>query len=271
MAFFDFLFGGDQKNQTVTTTPWKEQQPYLIQGFGQGANLYGNPYFYQQFPFSTVAPFSGAQQQGLQAIMDIAGNKGADLNTRARQQASQTLQGRFLGRNPYLDSMYAGMKRELLGPVNLGAEGMGRSGSGLAMSAAAQALNQARAATYGQHYESERNRQMDVLGMAPQLAATRYADPLMMLQAGGQIQQQGQRVLDDAFNRFQYGQNRPWDVWNQYMGNVGGNYGSAETQPMYRNTGASVLGGALQGGQLASLAGINPLYGILLGGLTGGF
>ena len=54
------------------------------------------------------------------------------------------------------------------------------------------------------------------------------------------------------------------------MGIVGGGtVGSNTIQPVFRNQGASALGGALGGSQLASMSGFNPMYGALLGGLLG--
>ena len=255
--------------------PWDVQQPFLETGFNQAQNLYNNPYFYQQFPYSTVAPFSQQQTQGLQDITRIAGSNRPDVNTYARNEAMRTLGGKYLnaGSNPYLQAMYGDAKRDFLSPVNTAAEGMGRTGSGLHAQAAADALMGAQDASFGQHYENERGRMMQMMGMAPQIADTAYADPRMLLAAGGQIQNQGQAEVNDAFRRFQYGQQRPWDMLGNYMGTVGGqNWGSSnsQTQPS-ANPFTSALGGALGGAQFGSLIpGIGPLLGGLGGGLLGG-
>lgn len=261
--------------QRVIQDPWSKQQPYLEYGFGQAQNLYNNPYFYQQAPFSGVAPFSGAQNQGLQQIMNIAGRTGPDLNSYARREAGRTLQGRYLNQdsNPYLAAMYNTAKQDFLNPVNLGAEATGRTGSGLHAQAAANALTQATDASYGQHYEQERQRMMQTLGMAPELADTRYADPRMLLSAGGMIQNQGQRQIDDEMRRFDYAQNRPWDLFNRYMGGVGGQQwgGTQTSRTPSPDMFSQIAGGALGGAQLLNLL-PGGLGGIFkgIGGLFGG-
>ena len=54
------------------------------------------------------------------------------------------------------------------------------------------------------------------------------------------------------------------------MGLVGGGTVVSNTiQTVFRNQASSALGGALGGSQLASMAGFNPLYGAIGGGLLG--
>lgn len=241
--------------------PWKEQQPGLTFGFDQARSLYDNPFFQQMFPYSTAAPFSPPQVQGLQQIVNTANSRQPDVNTYARQEAGKTLQGNYLSAdsNPYLQAMYGQAKRDFVTPVNMAAEGMGRTGSGLHAQAAADALIAAQDASYGQHYDNERQHMMQMMGMAPQIADTAYADPRMLLAAGEQIQQQGQNQINDQFQRFNYSQSRPWDLLNNYMGIVGGNqYGGATSERTSANPWSQVLGGALGGAQLLNLL---PGYG----------
>ena len=63
--------------------------------------------------------------------------------------------------------------------------------------------------------------------------------------------------LQDNINRFNYEQNIDDQKLQNYMGVVGGGtVGSQSIQPVFRNQGASALGGAMGGAQLAGM--INP-------------
>ena len=46
---------------------------------------------------------------------------------------------------------------------------------------------------------------------------------------------------------------------------------TAQTQPVFRNTGAGLLGGAMTGAKIGGMAGFNPILGAIGGGLLGGF
>jgi hypothetical protein len=102
-----------------------------------------------------------------------------------------------------------------------------------------------------------------MIGMAPQLAATDYADPARLgaigLAQGGQSQAQ----LADKVARFNFYQQRPSNMLNNYIGQIQGlpiTGGSKEiATPLYENPVASGLGGAFAGAQLANM--INPKVG----------
>ena len=69
-------------------------------------------------------------------------------------------------------------------------------------------------------------------------------------------------------------QQKPYYKLREYLGSIGANVPTttAQTQPVFRNTGAGILGGALQGMKLAGgIDGFNPMYGAAAGGLLGGF
>ena len=79
-----------------------------------------------------------------------------------------------------------------------------------------------------------------------------------------------QAQLQADIDRFNFEQN----VDDQRLANFlslvkGGTVGSQSIQPVFRNQALSALGGALGGSQLGQLAGFNPAYGAILGGLLG--
>ena len=80
--------------------------------------------------------------------------------------------------------------------------------------------------------------------------------------------------LQDAIARFDFEQQRPFLKLREYLGTLGANVPSTtvSTQPVFRNTGAGLLGGALQGARLGGMIpGVSTGFGAAAGGLLGGF
>src|SRR5881628_2416819 len=84
--------------QTTTTQPPAFQLPYLQYGLGQARGIYdqgGAP----------VVPFSPQSEQALQGVINRSTN-GSPLVSSAQDYAQKSLQGGFLGSNPYLDQTF---------------------------------------------------------------------------------------------------------------------------------------------------------------------
>ena len=80
--------------------------------------------------------------------------------------------------------------------------------------------------------------------------------------------------LQDAIARFDFEQQRPFLKLREYLGTLGANVPTTtvSTQPVFRNTGAGLLGGALAGARLGGqIPGLSAGMGALGGGLLGGF
>jgi len=114
-------------------------------------------------------------------------------------------------------------------------------------------------------------RQLEGAKLAPQFAELDYRDAQRLAQVGSARESDAMAQLQDNINRFNYEQNIDDQKLRNYMALIsGGTVGSNTIQPVFRNQGASALGGALGGAQLASL--INPSYagmGAIGGGLLG--
>ena len=109
--------------------------------------------------------------------------------------------------------------------------------------------------------------QMDALRLAPNV---QNLDAQQLAQVGGAREADAQAQLQADIDRFNFEQN----VDDQRLANFlslvkGGTVGSQSIQPVFRNQALSALGGALGGSQLGQLAGFNPAYGAILGGLLG--
>jgi hypothetical protein len=113
-------------------------------------------------------------------------------------------------------------------------------------------------------------RQLEGAKLSPTFADLDYRDAQRLAQVGSARESDAMASLQDNINRYNYEQNIDDQKLRNYMALIsGGTVGSNTIQPVFRNQGASALGGALGGSQLAQLAGFNPMYGAIGGGLLG--
>jgi hypothetical protein len=178
------LFGGKarskaQETQSVdktgssTVAPYAPAVPYVTD-FLSGMN---------QFYDSTPA-ISPMEQQGYDAISNLSGDTSAlDQATRAN---SDVMAGKYLTpeSNPYLASIAKRVGGGAMEAINSTFGGQGRTGSGAHQQHAAEGVGQALNQLYYTNYGDERGRMDAAIGRAPQLSASRFVGPQMMLEAG---------------------------------------------------------------------------------------
>jgi hypothetical protein len=182
------------------------------------------------YPGATQAPTSQYTTRGIQQMGQFARNyDGSPVLNNAIGLANQTLQGAYLNGNPYLDRMYQRGAEGMTSGYLTGAMphlesrfgGAGRTGSGAYMNALGRSqdalsggLGDMATSLYGGAYDTERDRQMQAMGMAPGLAKAELALPLAAMEAGiragGLEQSEGQRFIDAAMRRHQFEQMEPW-------------------------------------------------------------
>jgi hypothetical protein len=270
--------GGQSSGGTQRTEPPKYQLPYLQHGVQQARQLYdsGQP---------TVAGQNGATIDALQGIGNMARN-GSPITRDAGTLASQTLQGGFLGSNPYLGQMnqfnsasnphldatfnqaalatqnqlasqFAGSGRNVDASEGLRAQQLGSLATNI-YGGAYQQDQDRRLQALGMQaggYDAERARQQQVLGMSPALGQAQYGDLDRLLNVG-QMQEGYQQQQLDA----------PGNALDQYMGRVSGNMGTTiKTSQGGGFSGGGAMGGAMLGNML-----FPGLGGIIGGGLLGG-
>jgi hypothetical protein len=236
--------GGGGGKTTTTTVPWSAQQPYLTYGFQEARNLYdqGGANIIPQ----VAAPFSEAQQQALQGIIDQASagtpstaaaqdaylgllNQGAGANP-AIGYLTPTASGQYLDpeNNPYFRQS---MENALgLAKVNLQSKfaQAGRTGSALASDTAARALGDMSTQAYAQQYnqaaqnqlqaagllgnlyDTGTQRQLQAIAYAPAMQELAYADLNKLLGAGGMQQAQTQNELNAALAAYNQQQMQPY-------------------------------------------------------------
>lgn len=246
------MSSGGGGSSTTTMQPPSYQLPYIKQG------LAGAQQQYQQGG-TPVVPLSQETEAALSGTAARAQN-GSPITQGANDLATKTLNGGFLGSNPYLDQTFNRAAMQTQNQLASQFAGSGRN-IGASEDLRSQQLNDLATGIYGGAYDAERNRQQATLGMSGQLANQDYTDL-------GQLAQVG--ATREGFAQEQA--NQPAANLDQYLGRVSGNMGQTTIAPQNRNRGAGAIGGAMLGSQLGSQYGNwGQLGGALAGGYLGGW
>lgn len=275
--------GGGGGQNTVTRTELDPAvRPYVEYGLAEAKNLYQAP-GPSYYPGQTYVSPSQTTQLGLQAAQNRA-MMGSPLVPAAQAQTLANIQGAYLGGNPFFQGAFTPAAQaaqqsfyDAMGNIASNASRAGRYGSpamqnleNRALGQFSQALTNTAGQLAYQNYEAERARQMAATGAAPQMAQADYQDIQQLLNVGQAQETYQEMALQDAINRFNYEQNLPAAKLQQYLSAAYGSpQGGITTQPVYRNMGANILGGAIGG---YALSGGNPYAtagGAALGGLLG--
>lgn len=237
-------------SQTVTTSPPAWQLPYLQYGLGQAQDIYQNG-------GTPVVPFSPYSEQAIQGTADRA-TAGSPTVGAANDYIMKSLQGGFLGSNPYLDQTFNQAALQTQNQLASQFAGSGRNVDA-SMGLRSQQLNDLATQIYGGAYGQERQLQQQSVGQAVPLANQDYVDLAQLRGAGQSVEGLAQEYAA-----------QPANALNQYLGQVGAiPAGSTTTSPLYRNTGAAIAGGALAGSQIGSSLSNSPWAG-WLGAIGGG-
>lgn len=118
-----------------------------------------------------------------------------------------------------------------------------------------RSLQQQAAGGLSQTYQSGIDDQLAAIGLMPQTYQGMFAPGQNLFAAGTTQQQLQQQQINDSVARWNFEQSLPWDMLNQYIGQVTGNYGgtSTLTQPYFTNPTQSVMSGLGAVGSLAKL------------------
>lgn len=236
---------GGSSSQTQSTAPPKWQQPYLERGLGYAQDAYSRSQLGQN-----VAPLSAESTQALDHITQRANYN--PITGAQQDLATKTLQGGFLGSNPYLDQTFNRAAMATQGQLSSQFAGAGRNVE-QSEGNRAQQLNDLATGIYGGAYDQERNRQNQVLGMSPQLQQGAYADYDRLAGVGASREGYAQELLD-----------APGQGLDDYIRRVSGNMGTNVKTSGGGNRAAGALGGAATGMSM-----FGP-WGALGGGILGG-
>lgn len=227
---------------------------------------------------------------------DFSGGGFNPLTARGRQtwesdpgyrQLTDTTSGQYLNNNPYLDATYDMASRRVRGDIN--SMFSGNVGSGINQEVMGRTLGDIATGIYGGDYQQERGRQLAAAGqvaglagqqtgqqmgaaaMVPALAQQQFMPTDQLAQVGATRESLGEAQLQDAINRFNFEEQKPFNklnMYSQYLGNAPGGQVQS-TQPVFRNRAAGGLGGAATGAGIANLLGVGGGWGAGLAGLGG--
>ena len=262
------------------------QQPYQSKGleYAQNQLEMGAP---QQYGGQTVVPFSTQTERAMQGIEQRA-LAGSPLVNQASQYVSGQLAGPPTSQfssmvNPYLDQMFQRAANNSRSQLETEFTRAGRN-----VNAAApirgQQLNDLATQFYGGAFEnqqqralsdilSQRGQQQQALSSVPYLADAPYRDMERLAGVGANVEGLAGRIQQDQQRRFDYEQQAPQALLDNYLRRANSQMGQATYEPMGgSNQNAAALAGALLGGQLGSQFSSSnwaPLIGALGGGLLG--
>ena len=275
--------GSGGSTNTVTRTELDPiMRPYVDYGLQESTRLYQNPDMPQYYPGQTYVAPSQQTQAALAAAQQRA-TTGNPLVPAAQQQALNTMQGGYLGGNPFFEGAFKGAtagaqtayqdatQAALSNASRAGRYGSGSMGTALdrAGSTFATALTNTAGNLAYQNYDAERTRQQSMIGAAPGLASADYTDINQMLQTGQAAEGYQEAAMADAVNRYNFAQQAPYQKLQSYLsGAYGAPTGMQQVTPVYRNQMGNVLGGALTGAALGGMSG-NAGVGAAIGGGLG--
>lgn len=268
--------GSNPTNVTTTTSaePSEFIKPYFQQAIDYGQDLFESQ-TPQYFPEATYTGFAPQTETALQLAQAraIGGNP---LLGSAQTEVNNILSGNYLSptSNPFLQGVANQVADNVTSQVQSQFSRAGRLGSGANQEILAKQLADSQNRLFADNFAAERQRQFDAVQLAPQLAQADYDDISRLGQVGAAREDLEMAKLQDAIGRFDFEQQRPFLKLREYLGTLGANVPttSVSTQPVFRNTGAGLLGGAMQGAKLAGMVpGVNPMFGAAAGGLLGGF
>jgi hypothetical protein len=192
---------------------------------------------------------------------------------------TDTLQGDYLSpdSNPYLGGMLNNAMNSVQSRVNSAFGSGGRYGSGINQEVMTRELGNSANEILGGNYSNERNRQMQGMLFAPQMANQDYFDIGQLANVGAQKEGRAQGQINEDINRYNYNSNLEANALRNFIGLTGGNFGGTTTNstPYHSNNTASTLGAGLgllgtlgnagstfagMGGAMGGLGGIGSLF-----------
>lgn len=185
---------------------------------------------YQGYDGQTVAQLNPYQTAGYNAQAQRA-MQGSPVSDAASSQLTDTLNGKYLNNNPYLDQLVGQAQGDVLSGMDvLNARSGSFGNSGIQQNTVRQ-LGDVSTNIRGADYANERNRQLSALGYAPSIANQDYTDAQQLISAGQGFQQQEQRNLSDEYARFTEARDYPQQQLATLGKGLGLNFGSSTTQP----------------------------------------
>lgn len=251
--------GGGGGKQTTTSTPYLKNEVKNAANYAQGLYKQGQPKY---FPGQTYVDYSPETQQALDMISGRA-TAGSDLTRGANASVLDTVNGKYLENNPYIDQVvntslndvtnrYA---NEILPGLASNFAQSGRYGSGIQQNLTADAVGQMGKEVMGvasgiryDNYNNERTRQMQAAALAPTLAQGDYYDAQQLMGVGSAREALDQAKLQDEMDRYWYNANGKNNQLDQYISRLSALNWGGGTQTQTGGTARSPIASAISGG-----------------------
>lgn len=215
--------GGGGSSTTTQSIP-DELKP-LATAYADKAMSLSNE-AYNPYGGDRYADLNSWQNQGLGAMADRALSGSATIDN-AESELNKIIQGGQT--NPYLDQMVSKAQDSVRSQFNTGAVNSGSFGNSGLQEQFQKGLGDVATQMYGNAYETDRNRQMQGIGMAQQFGNQAYTDAEQLLKAGQVQQDAAQQDADFAYQQFQDEENLPYKQLAAMSGVFGTNLGSMTT------------------------------------------
>ena len=230
--------GGGGTSTTQQNIP-DELKPLATKYASDAINLSNQQW--QGYGGQRYADMNTTQNLGIGMIQDRALN-GSQTIGNAENALNQNIMGGQT--NPYLDSLVSKAQGSVADQFNNMTKpqtesAMANSGSfgnaGLnqlmqnQQKAAGQQMGDIASQMYGSAYETDKKRQMQSIGMAPQFGNMAYQDAGQLINAGNMQQDQAQQGLDFNYSQFQDWQNDPYKKLAAMSGVFGSFPGQSST------------------------------------------
>jgi|TARA_R100000329_G_scaffold41604_1_gene38813 hypothetical protein len=267
--------GSNPSNVTTTTAtePSEFIRPYLSQAIDYSQDLFESD-LPQFFPDATYTGFAPETETALD-LATARATAGSPLLNLSQQEANRILSGDYLSptTNPYSQALFNQMADDVTSKVQSQFSAAGRLGSAANQEVLADSLGRLANEVYSDQFNRERDAMINTMSTAPTLGAADYQDIERLAQVGADKEALANAKLQDAINRFDFEQQKPFIKLNEYLGALGANVPTTtvETQPVFRDRVSGLLGGAGAGINIASQLGLSPMAGAIGGGLLGGF
>lgn len=190
--------GGDSGKSTTTTEIPAELKPLATAYTNKALELSKqgfNPYKGQRFENLNQWQLDALNQTRDRAM------QGSETVKNAESQLNNIIAGG--NTNPYLDQMVSKAQDSVRSQFNTGAVNSGSFGNSGLQEQFAQSLGDVATNMYGNAYETDRNRQMQGIGMAQQFGNQAYQDAAQLMNAGQTVQDQFQQARDFNYQQFQ--------------------------------------------------------------------
>lgn len=249
--------GGGSQTTTQKNEPAAFVAPMLSEAANEAQNLYQN-YRPEYFTGSAFVPFSPETELALQAQTQRA-ISGSPVQAVAQDEAIRTLSGGYMDGNPYLQKMLSDEYGRIGGAINSQFATGGGYGSSANQEVLAREMSKAATQALANNYEAERGRQTALVGAAPAIASSDYADIEALSNVGARREDLFGRQLQDQIARFEFEMSQDPNALDQYINRLtqlSSGFGTQSvTQPSAKR---SIIPTLLSGAEIAGGLGWSP-------------